>query len=277
MYGKGRWWDSILEQIRGCDCFIFGLSQTSVNSRACRAELDYAHQLQRPILPVLMGPPVPDQLLPPLLAETQRIDPANPTQLARALLALPGPPPLPDPLPAPPPVPISYMDELADSINREHLTLAEQRDILGTLKARLRDEDERVASIALMERLRNHQDINAWVAEEIDAELARVRQSAAADPAPAQPSAPSPSPPGSTPPAGQPWPPPPRPTPIQPVAQQWAQPPGQVRPPKKSRDRLDPRHRRPRRAARRGRVCGSAGPGRVRPRFRHSPAELRRR
>jgi len=171
--GGQQWWDTILEQIRNCDVFLFVLSKSSLRSKACRAELDYAHRLGRMLLPVSIDHVI-DQLLPPYLAETQRVDGADVVQLARALLALPSPPPLPEPLPAPPSVPLSYLDELADSLNNEDLALTEQRNLLGALKQLLREDDEREAAVELLRRLRRHPQVNAWVAEETDAELAKV-------------------------------------------------------------------------------------------------------
>jgi TIR domain len=226
--GGQPWWDTILDQIRNCRCFMFGLSETSLNSLACRAELEYAHALQRPIIPVMVGAPVPDQILPPMLA-------------ARALLALPPPPGLPDPLPTPPPVPISYMDEIADRINRDHLTVQEQQVVMADLKLRLRDEDQKVAALTLMRRLRRHPDINAWVAEEIDAELAKLEPAkpATATTVAAQPAPPSVPPPHApVPPPHAPvqpgpvWYPPPQPAPRPPVQPAW--PPGAPPPARKS-------------------------------------------
>ena len=40
--GGESWWDTILEQIRSCDLYIFALSPNSLRSRACKAELEYA-------------------------------------------------------------------------------------------------------------------------------------------------------------------------------------------------------------------------------------------
>jgi hypothetical protein len=200
---------------------------------------------------------VPDQLLPPVLAETQRVPGDAPMQLARALLALPPTPPLPDPLPEPPPVPVSYLDQLSEAINRDHLTVSEQRDLLGSIKQRLRDPDERDAGVALLHRLRHHAEINAWVAEEIDAELAKLgvapgdgdasrRAASAAPPAEARPAATASAPPsrtqqpppGSAPAGPAPYPPATAPgssgyyrPPAPPPPQTWAPPPPPPRPP----------------------------------------------
>jgi len=47
--GGHRWWDSILAQVRGCDLFIFALTLESLESHACRQELDYAVRLRKTI------------------------------------------------------------------------------------------------------------------------------------------------------------------------------------------------------------------------------------
>lgn len=187
--GGQAWWDTILDRVRTCDCFLFVLSDASLRSKACMAEVDYAHRLGRIILPVAVGPVI-DQILPPYLAETQRVEAGDTHQLARALLSLPAPPPLPDPLPPPPPVPISYLDHLASEIARDELTTAEQRNLAGELRQRLREPDEREAAAVLLRRLRHHHAINAWVAAEIDEQLARLEA-----PEPPPPS-PMPTPPG---------------------------------------------------------------------------------
>ena len=53
--GGDAWWWAIVEQIRGCDVFIFALSQNSIESKPCQAELRYAELLRLPILPVQVG------------------------------------------------------------------------------------------------------------------------------------------------------------------------------------------------------------------------------
>ena len=166
--GGQQWWDTILENIRGCDCFVFALSPSSLHSKACRAELDYAYRLERRILPVVVGEHVPDQLLPPYVAQTQRVDPAEPHQLARALLSLEPAPPFTGPQPPPPVVPISYLDELAGAVEKRELALPEQRNLVGELKDRLAQEDERDGARVLLVRLRQRSDVYNSVAAEID-------------------------------------------------------------------------------------------------------------
>lgn len=171
--GGDAWWDTILERVRSCDCFMFALCEDALQSKACRAELDYAYRTHRIILPMAIGRPVADQLLPRYLSGLQRVNASDPTQVARALLHLPEARPLPSPLPEPPPVPISYLDELADVVDQPSLTMADQHNLVGTLRQRLAHGEDRDAALTLLHRLRRRSDVYAGVAEEIDAELAR--------------------------------------------------------------------------------------------------------
>jgi TIR domain-containing protein len=54
LVGADRWWDTILDQIEGCECFIVVLTPRCVTSIFCNAELAYAFELRKPILPLLM-------------------------------------------------------------------------------------------------------------------------------------------------------------------------------------------------------------------------------
>jgi DNA helicase II / ATP-dependent DNA helicase PcrA len=49
-----NWWDAIVDAIMDCDMFVFNLSWASLQSEVCRAELDYAHKRNRPIIPVVL-------------------------------------------------------------------------------------------------------------------------------------------------------------------------------------------------------------------------------
>ncbi len=49
-----NWWDSIIDAIIDCDVFVFHLSRDSLQSSVCRAELDYAHKRNRPIIPIVL-------------------------------------------------------------------------------------------------------------------------------------------------------------------------------------------------------------------------------
>jgi tetratricopeptide (TPR) repeat protein len=49
-----NWWDAIVDAIIASDVFVFNMSRASLESDVCRAELDYAHQRNRPIIPVVL-------------------------------------------------------------------------------------------------------------------------------------------------------------------------------------------------------------------------------
>lgn len=50
-----KWWKVICESIESCEVFVFALSPESANSDACRAEFQYALDLNKPILPVQLS------------------------------------------------------------------------------------------------------------------------------------------------------------------------------------------------------------------------------
>src|SRR5258708_7716429 len=109
--GGDAWWNAILEQIRSCDVFIVALSNNWLLSKPSQAELRYAQALNRPILPVRVGPVDSVRVNP--VSTLQIIDYQNPTvdagiQLVTAIHALSNKDvPLPSPLPDEPPVPLS--------------------------------------------------------------------------------------------------------------------------------------------------------------------------
>lgn len=51
------WWAAILTNIEWCEVFIFVGSEKSVQSDYCLAELKYANERQRPILPFILQDP----------------------------------------------------------------------------------------------------------------------------------------------------------------------------------------------------------------------------
>ena len=48
------WWQTILSEIENCDAFVIILSPGSVASTYCMEELQYAHELGKPIVPLLL-------------------------------------------------------------------------------------------------------------------------------------------------------------------------------------------------------------------------------
>ena len=141
------WWASILKHIRACKVFIFAVSDNSLKSKPCRAELDYASALGLPILPVQIGE-VSSRRIDSVFA-TQSIDYRKPTSTtAAALIGAVGArasewKKLPDPLPDPPPIPFEYLQRLGEAINGPApISYQEQTEILTQLRSAYRDETD---------------------------------------------------------------------------------------------------------------------------------------
>jgi TIR domain len=172
LIGGESWWDTILEQIRSCDLYIFALSPNSLGSRACKAELDYAIALSRPLLPVLIRD-VAIQLAHPAIARTQMVDYRKRSMESLfALMAVvanrPPAPPLPNPLPAAPTTPMSYMNEFRELVEAPDLTYQKQAHLLLDLKGYLDRDEERDIALQLVRGLRQRRDISYSIAREID-------------------------------------------------------------------------------------------------------------
>jgi hypothetical protein len=181
--GGQDWWDTILSRIRECDIFLYALSLSSLRSRACEAELEYAQALGRPILPVMVAS-VEVKLAPPSVADRQIVDYRTPTpatpvpaetylSLRKALDEMPAPGELPDPLPDPPPVPTTYLHREWEQINDEDLTFAQQAALVAKLRSLLEGDDRPVA-IELLRKLRARPDVAQQVARDIDDLLVEV-------------------------------------------------------------------------------------------------------
>jgi tetratricopeptide (TPR) repeat protein len=54
--GGADWWDKILHEIQGCTYFIHVGTQEAYMSKFCRAELRYAFDLNKPIVPIILFP-----------------------------------------------------------------------------------------------------------------------------------------------------------------------------------------------------------------------------
>ena len=184
--GGQDWWDTILAQIRDCRLFIFVLTPDSIRSKACLAELRYASDLGRPIVPVMVRD-VAVQLAPQAIARAHIVDyrqrsAEGAVDLMNAVVSAPDPVPLPAELPEPPTLPASYASSLRDQIGADSLTLREQGAVLMELKAHLGDAEERGVALDLLRDLRRRSDIAEVVAKDLDNLLAE--QVAAPDGAP---------------------------------------------------------------------------------------------
>ena len=181
--GAGEvWWHKILEHIRDCEVFILAMSTNSLDSKPCLAELRYAQQLQKPILPVQIGP-IPSIRVTPL-AEVEAIDYQNPTvdsgiQLTTAVReAQERAQPLPSPLPEEPPVPFAYLMRLATTITGADLDPRQQASLLSELKAGLDDDGDDEAArrdiTQLLCALRDRPDVTYRTRTDVDALLASL-------------------------------------------------------------------------------------------------------
>ncbi len=190
--GGEAWWKEILEQIRSCEVFIVALSNHSLASKPCQAELRYAQALQRPILPVRIGPV--DSMRANPLASLQVIDYQNPTvdtgiQLVTAVHALAAQqPPLPSPLPDEPPVPFAYLMRLSTTLAEQDLDPRQQTHLLTELKSGLEEDGDdptaRNDIARLLRMLRDRSDVTYRTRTEIEELLVSVDTKAAAAEAP---------------------------------------------------------------------------------------------
>jgi hypothetical protein len=163
--GGQRWWDQILKEIRDCDAFVFAVSAAAADSRACLSELAYAEALGKPVLPITVEPGFAESLLPPAIAELQRVDYTTQDKVAfsalnRALSKLPPAPPSPDIPPEAPPVPASYLFDLKTAIADPGVMSAErQNELLKELRARLGHGHSRADVLALVRQFRRRDDV----------------------------------------------------------------------------------------------------------------------
>jgi serine/threonine kinase PknH len=180
--GGEAWWNEILEQIRSCEVFIVALSNHLLESKPCQAELRYAKALQRPILPVRIGPV--DSMRANPLAALQVIDYQNPSvdagiQLVTAVHALAAQQqPLPSPLPDEPPVPFAYLMRLSSTLSEPDLDPRQQTHLLTELKSGLEEDGDdptaRNDIARLLRMLRDRSDVTYRTRSEIDSLLASV-------------------------------------------------------------------------------------------------------
>jgi streptogramin lyase len=181
--GGEAWWRAILEQIRGCDVFIFALSQNSIESKPCEAELKYAQALGLPLLPVQVGPVDSMQLNP--LATVQAIDYRHqtPNTGMRLIAALNRErarrQPVPEPPPDEPPVPFEYLIRLFTTIaGPDHLSPHDQAALLAQLQVGLREDGQHEAArkdiVMLLGKLRDREDVTYRTRSDVDAILASI-------------------------------------------------------------------------------------------------------
>jgi serine/threonine kinase PknH len=176
LLGGEAWWDRILHQIRSCTVFVVALSNSCLQSKPCRAEMDYAKALGLPVLPVVIGD-VDSYRIDPIFA-VQSVDIRNPDAASGAALIAAvreraaERSELPDPLPDPPPIPYEFLQRLGVAIDSpEELSPTEQSTMLADLRQALRQEDDesvREDIRRLLRALRRRSEVTLTTVDDID-------------------------------------------------------------------------------------------------------------
>lgn len=145
LIGGEAWWQRILRHIRSCAVFVVAVSDSCLQSKSCRAEMDYADALGLPVLPVIIGDV--DSYRLDAIFTVQSVDFRNPDADSDAALVAAvreraaERKALPDPLPDPPSIPYEYLQRTWVAIDSpEELSPTEQSTILADLRQALRQE-----------------------------------------------------------------------------------------------------------------------------------------
>lgn len=80
--GGQLWWDEICKNIRSCDLFLLCLSPEMLASEPCRLEYTFAHELGKPIFPLVVNE-IETHGLPDILSHTQFEDFTEPRSKAK--------------------------------------------------------------------------------------------------------------------------------------------------------------------------------------------------
>jgi hypothetical protein len=176
--GGDVWWDRILENIRLASAFLFAVSDTSLQSKACRLELGYAFDLRRPVVPIQVGPissfrannPLAQLQIIPYVPDRAESGFAILAALDEAVARV-GP--LPEVLPEPPPIPYGYLLTLGQEINSTELTSRDQGRVVDQLRRALGEETEESVRRDIRLLLTNLAG-KPWVTKAIEREIARV-------------------------------------------------------------------------------------------------------
>jgi len=173
--GGQAWWDQIMDQVRSCDYVIAALSPDVVRSKPCTEERNYARQIGKTILPIMISNDVIISHFEPELGQIQAVNYSNfedkhaAIALARAIDQLPPPTPLPIPLPPQPAVPANYLNTLSEKIHKRDLSYQEQSAILSELKRSVHDMDSPKDIIPLIEDFLKRPDISVQINRETEA------------------------------------------------------------------------------------------------------------
>lgn len=194
--GGEVWWVKILQNIRQAEVVIFALSDNFSRSKPCRAELDYAVALNRPILPIKVGPVTNFRANPLSAIQTLEFRPDDSSSGFEIIAAVDEARkrlvPLPDDLPPEPPLPFAYLIALSKQIDSGELTPRAQLEAVDELRKMYREETDTSVHADILATLRSLKT-KGWAtmqaASEVDAVLAwaesRARASTASGTTPA--------------------------------------------------------------------------------------------
>ncbi len=175
--GGQKWWDTIIEQIRGCSVFVFALSPASIASRACRLELDYAIATDRPLLPVMLRE-VNVDLAADAVGTTQFVDyrertTRNAIDLLNAVRRTEAAP-LPAVLPEPPAAPVTDLGPIRDRLAAPALTFEAQQELIADAQRRIDDVDQHATLLTLLQQFRSRRDLAAGLVRDLDRLIAAI-------------------------------------------------------------------------------------------------------
>jgi TIR domain len=170
--GGQQWWDTILSEIRSCDIFLFALSPDSASSVACLAELRWAIDNRRHVLPVMVRA-VDARFFREEIASTQIVDFSatnadRKVDLLLALTHLQQPGAAPDDEPDAPPVPMTYLGDPYARVGASSLNFQEQMGLLAELRTYIANADYRSTALDLLTKLRDRPDVSMVVAREAE-------------------------------------------------------------------------------------------------------------
>lgn len=173
--GGAAWWTQILDHIRSCSVFVFILSDASLNSKACRAQLGYAQALGLPIIAAQVAY-LPSHRIDPALStiiDFRHPDATSSLKIAAALQeSINHRAELSSPLPEPPPIPYEYLHRIGSAADGPvDITPRDQAQIVSELRSALYEEqDPAVQDYVrnLLEQLSRRDDCTLKTARDID-------------------------------------------------------------------------------------------------------------
>lgn len=171
LHGGDSWWDVILKTISESRVFVFALSDESLKSKPCRAELDYAIALEIPILPVRVGMTSGIRTNPVAKLQVLPYRPDDALSAFALIAAVDDAArrrkPLPHPLPPAPAIPFAYLLGMEAKIDSEEFPRAEQAAVVDRLRAAL-DEETDASVRADIKRMLDKLRRKPWIAVATD-------------------------------------------------------------------------------------------------------------